>query len=218
MYLPAHFNETRIPVLHEAMQQIGLATVVTSGSEGMEASHLPLLISAEPAPFGTLHGHMARANPQWRRFSPGGEALAIFLGPNTYVSPSWYPTKEQTGEVVPTWNYLAIHAYGTLGFFDDREQLRAHVGALTAAHEAGRPAPWAMSDAPAAYLDKMLAAIVGFKLVITRLEGKWKMSQNRLPQDIAGVREGLRREDSPAQRAVAKAMAKSDLAPKPDRG
>jgi transcriptional regulator len=159
---------------------------------------------------------MARANPQWRRIAAGAEALAIFLGPNTYVTPSWYPTKQQTGEVVPTWNFLAVHVYGEIRFFDDPARLRKHVGTLTDAHEAARPAPWAASDAPAAYLDKMIAAIVGFDLVITRLEGKWKMSQNRPAQDIAGVREGLRREDDVAQRAVAGVMAKSARPPGSD--
>jgi transcriptional regulator len=169
-----------------------------------------MLVSPEPVPLGALHGHVARANPQWRRIQPGVQALAIFLGPNTYVSPSWYPTKRQTGKVVPTWNYLAVHAYGEISFFDDPSQLRAHVSGLTQAHEATRSTPWAVGDAPSDYIDKMLGAIVGFKLMITRLEGKWKMSQNRPPEDIAGVREGLSREDSVSQRAVADVMSSSD--------
>ena len=169
-----------------------------------------MLVDSVPAPFGTLHGHVARANPQWQRAQPHVQALAIFLGPNTYITPSWYPTKQQTGKVVPTWNYLAVHAYGEINFYDDPEQLRDHVGRLTEAHEAARTSPWAVTDAPADYVDKMLGAIVGFKLVITRLEGKWKMSQNRPPQDIVGVHEGLSREDSISQRAVAEVMSKSN--------
>jgi transcriptional regulator len=207
MYVPAHFKEDRVAVLHDAIRQYGFGTLVTSGEQELEASHLPLLLDAEPAPFGTVLGHLARANPQWQRVKPGSQALAIFLGPNTYITPSWYPTKQQNGKVVPTWNYLAIHAYGTLSFFDDRDELRAHVGRMTDTHEAPRAAPWAVSDAPADFVDQMLGAIIGFKLVITRLEGKWKMSQNRPRQDVTGVIEGLTREDGESQEAIADIVA-----------
>jgi transcriptional regulator len=210
MYVPAHFKEDRVPVLHDAIRQIGFASLVTSGEGGLEASHLPMLVSPEPAPFGTLRGHVARGNRQWKRVEPRSQALVIFLGPNTYVTPSWYATKHQTGKVVPTWDYLAIHAYGEIGFFDDHAQLRDHVGELTEAHEGSRASPWAVADAPRDYMDKMLGAIVGFKIVITRLEGKWKMSQNRSPQDIAGVQAGLVRENGSAQKAVADIMTKLD--------
>jgi len=194
MYVPVHFNEDRIEVLHDAIRSYGFATLVTSGEAELEASHLPMLLDKDPAPFGTLFGHLARANPQWRRAKPGAEALAIFLGPNAYITPSWYATKQQTGKVVPTWNYLAVHAYGTLSFQENPEALRHHVSRLTETHEAGRAAPWAVTDAPADYVEQMLRAIVGFRLKITRLEGKWKMSQNRPEQDQAEVREGLARE------------------------
>ena len=138
MYVPAHFKEDRVPILHDAIRKIGLASLVTCGEAGMEASHVPMLVDPAPAPYGTLRGHVARANPQWQRAQPRVHALAIFLGPNTYISPSWYPTKQQTGKVVPTWNYLAIHAYGEINFFDDPAQLRDHVGRLTEMHEASR--------------------------------------------------------------------------------
>ena len=177
MYVPAHFKEDRVAVLHDAIRAYGFGTLVTSSEQELEASHLPLLLDPEPAPLGTVLGHLARANPQWTRVKPGFQALAIFLGPNTYITPSWYPTKQQTGKVVPTWNYLAIHAYGTISFFDDPDELRAHVGRMTDTHETPRAAPWAVSDAPPAFVDQMLKAIVGFKLRITKLEGKWKMSQ-----------------------------------------
>ena len=189
MYLPGHFAETRVPVLHQAMRRIAFGSLVTSAG-GIAASHVPMLIDAAPEPFGTLEGHIARDNPQWRDGS--GEALAIFLGPDTYVSPSWYPSKAKHGRVVPTWNYVAIHAYGRVEFFDDKARLEALVTRLTATHEAGRPKPWAPSDAPRDYLDQMLGAIVGFTLPIARLEGKWKMSQNRPPEDRTGVAAGLR--------------------------
>ncbi|HXQ52899.1 MAG TPA: FMN-binding negative transcriptional regulator [Stellaceae bacterium] len=191
MYLPAHFAETRVPVLHDAIRGTGLATLVTQGAAGLEASHVPMLLDDAPAPYGTLIGHVARDNPQWHS---GGDALAIFLGADAYVSPSVYETKRRTGKAVPTWNYVAIHAYGKVAFFDDEARLRDIVTRLTVRHEAGRPAPWAVSDAPEDYVRSMLKAIVGFALPIARLEGKWKMSQNRPPEDRAGVVETLHRE------------------------
>jgi transcriptional regulator len=203
MYVPAHFKEDRIPVLHAAIKKYGFGTLVTSSEQDLEASHLPLLLDPQPAPLGTVLGHLARANPQWQRVKPSFQALAIFLGPNTYITPSWYPSKQRDGKVVPTWNYLAIHAYGTLGFFDDPVELRDHVSMMTDTHEAPRGAPWAVSDAPSDFVDKMLGAIIGFRLHITRLEGKWKMSQNRPAQDVSGVLEGLAREDGESQRPVA---------------
>jgi transcriptional regulator len=207
MYVPVHFKEDRIPVLHDAIRKYGFGTLVTSSEQELEASHLPLLLDSEPAPLGTVLGHVARANPQWQRVKPDFQALAIFLGPNTYITPSWYSTKQQNGKVVPTWNYLAIHAYGTISFFDDPTELRAHVGRMTETHEAPRAAPWAVSDAPADYVDQMLRAIVGFKLRITRLEGKWKMSQNRPEQDVSGVLEGLTRENGEGHEPVADIIA-----------
>jgi transcriptional regulator len=207
MYVPAHFREDRVAVLHDAIRTYGFGTLVTSSEQELEASHLPLLLDREPAPLGTVLGHLARANPQWQRVKPGFQALAIFLGPNTYITPSWYPTKQQSGKVVPTWNYLAIHAYGTLSFFDDPEELRAHVGRMTDTHETRRAAPWAVGDAPTDFVDQMLKAIVGFKLRITKLEGKWKMSQNRPAQDVAGVLGGLSHEGGESQEAIADIIA-----------
>ena len=192
MYRPAHFDETRVPVLHDAIAKSGFATLLTSGAGGIEASHVPMLLDPEPAPLGTLLGHIARDNPQWR--AGAGEALAIFLGPDAYVSPSWYPTKKEHGKVVPTWNYVAIHARGPIEWFDDEARLRAIVTRLTEKHEAGRPARWAVTDAPPDYIRSMLKAIVGFAIPIARLEGKWKMSQNRPPADRQGVVGALRRD------------------------
>jgi len=200
VYAPAHFAETRVPVLHEAMRRIGFATLVTAGAAGIEASHVPLLLDPEPAPYGTLLGHIARDNPQWQ--GGAADALAIFLGPDSYVSPAWYPSKKQHGRVVPTWNYVAIHAHGRADFFDDAARLEALVTRLTAMHEAGRPEPWAVSDAPRDYLDTMLKAIVGFTLPIARLEGKWKMSQNRPPEDRAAVAAALRQAGESAVAAM----------------
>jgi transcriptional regulator len=184
MYVPDHFREDRADVLHQAIREIAFATLVTPG---LEANHLPMLLSD-----GVLRGHVARANPVWK--GGDGEALAIFLGPHAYVSPNWYPSKAETGKAVPTWNYLTVHARGSIRWTQDADWLRAHVTALSDAHEAPREEPWKVGDAPASYIDALLRAIVGFELTVTGLEGKWKLSQNREAGDRAGVHEGLSRE------------------------
>ena len=189
MYVPPLHKEDRIDVLHDAIRRTGLATLVTLTQDGLIASHVPMLLDADPAPYGTLVGHLARPNPQAR--GAIGEALAIFQGPEAYITPSWYETKRATGKVVPTWNYVTIHAYGTVEFFDDPERLRDVVTRLTERQEMPRAEPWAVTDAPADFIDVMLKGIVGFALPISRLEGKWKMSQNRPAEDRAGVIAGL---------------------------
>jgi transcriptional regulator len=191
VYMPPQFIEDDVPTLHAAIRQARIASLVTSGPSGLVASHIPMLVDPGPGPFGTLRGHIARANPQWRDVTAGSQSLAIFLGPNSYVTPSYYETKRQTGKVVPTWNYVAIHAYGEVEFFDDTERLRAIVTELTTTHEGGRAAPWAVTDAPADYIAGMLRSIVGIQIPIARLEGKWKMSQNRPPVDRPGIIAGL---------------------------
>ena len=191
MYNPSGFA---IKDLHELQQQIidtRLALVVTHGEQGLQASHLPLLFNPEQGPNGTLYGHFARGNPQWKELQNGAEALVIFTGADAYVSPGFYPSKAEHGKVVPTWNYVAVHAYGTADVFTDADRLLNLVSALTDRHEASRQQPWKVTDAPADYIDGMLKAIVGFALPIQRLEGKRKLSQNRSAADIAGVREGL---------------------------
>jgi transcriptional regulator len=195
MYNPPLFKEDRIEVLHDAMRRTGLATLVTQTDGGLIASHVPLLLDPEPAPYGTLIGHLARPNPQAR--GAIGEGLAIFQGLDAYITPSWYATKRQNGKVVPTWNYVAIHAYGAVEFFNDPERLRDVVTRLTERQEAPRAQPWAVSDAPPDFVDGMLKGIVGFAMPITRLEGKWKMSQNRPAEDRAGVVAGLGAEQRP---------------------
>jgi transcriptional regulator len=189
VYIPPLFKEDRIAVLHDAIRRAGLATLVTLTPDGLIASHVPMLLDAALGPYGVLVGHLARPNPQAR--GTIGQALAIFQGPEAYISPSWYATKQKDSKVVPTWNYVAIHAYGTLEFFDDPGRLRRVVTQLTERHEDGRPEPWAVTDAPAGYIDGMLKGIVGFALPIARLEGKTKMSQNRPAEDRAGVIAGL---------------------------
>ena len=191
MYNPSGFA---IKDLHELQQQIidtRLAMVVTHGEQGLQASHLPLLFNPEQGPNGTLYGHFARGNPQWKELQNGAEALVIFTGADAYVSPGFYPSKAEHGKVVPTWNYVAVHAYGTADVFTEADRLLNLVSALTDRHEASRQQPWKVTDALADYIDGMLKAIVGFALPIQRLEGKRKLSQNRSAADIAGVREGL---------------------------
>jgi transcriptional regulator len=192
MYIPEPFKEDRIDVLHDAIRRAGLATLVSQTADGLIASHIPLLLDPEPAPYGTLLGHLARPNPQTS--GAVGDALAIFVGPDSYITPSWYPSKRETEKVVPTWNYVAIHAYGPLEFIDNPEHACEHITQLTLRHEQGRPNPWAPSDAPEGFITSLVRGIIGFRLTIRRLEGKWKMSQNRPLGDRLGVVEGLAHE------------------------
>lgn len=180
MYIPAHFREERPEALGELIRAYPLATLVTTGPDGIIANHVPLLLED-----GRLLGHLARANPQWR--DSNGDVLAIFTGPDHYISPNWYPSKAEQGRVVPTWNYVAVHAYGKLLIHDDPAWLRALVTRLTDTHEAQLVRQWSVSDAPADYIDGLLKAIVGIEIRIERLEGKWKLSQNRPAEDRAGA-------------------------------
>ena len=187
MYIPPSNAEHDPAVMQDFMDAHPLAAIVTASSGGLFASHIPLLLDRTGGGFGTLRGHIARANPHHRQELSECEALVIFSGPNAYVSPAWYPSKAEHGKVVPTWNYVAVHAYGPVRFRDDEDFLRANVESLTARHEAAREQPWAVGDAPADYISGQLRAIVGVELSITRLEGRWKMSQNRPSRDIDGV-------------------------------
>jgi transcriptional regulator len=191
MYLPKHFEESRPQVLHELIRRHPLGVLVAMTPEGLDASHVPFETDPEPAPCGVLRCHVARANTLWRHLSADAEVLAIFRGAESYISPAWYPAKEEHGKVVPTWNYVTVHAYGKPTVIHDRSWLRALVESLTNRHEAGRPDPWRVSDAPVEYIDKMLNAIVGIEMPITRISGKWKISQNRSAADRRGVIEGL---------------------------
>jgi transcriptional regulator len=206
MYIPTQFRETDIPTIHGAIRAAGLATLVTTGPDGILATPLPLLLDPAPAPYGTLLGHVARANTQWQRSDSGTEALAMFAGPDAYITPSWYATKRATGKVVPTWNYVAVHAYGPVEFFDDAERLLALVTRLTDRHEGERATPWAVADAPPEFTQAQLKGIVGVRLTITRLEGKWKMSQNRNAEDRAGVVAGLTEQGRPEIAAMVAAQ------------
>lgn len=202
MYVPPAFREDDLPTLHAMMRDARLANLVTATEEGLIATPLPLFLAPDEGPYGTLYGHLARANPQWK-LPPRGDAMALFSGPDAYVSPSWYPSKQEHGKVVPTWNYAAVHAYGPAEFFDDADRLLAVVTRLTNLHEASRAEPWAVTDAPEAFVRAQLRGIVGLRMPIARIEGKRKMSQNRSAEDRAGVAAGLAASDREADRKVA---------------
>ncbi|PIA69004.1 FMN-binding negative transcriptional regulator [Pseudomonas sediminis] len=210
MYCPAAFRLDDLPTLHAQMQSSGLAIVTSIGAQGLQASHLPLLLAPDEGEFGTLYGHFARANPHWRDLASGVEALVVFSGADAYVHPGWYPAKAEHGKVVPTWNYIAVHAWGQAEVFDDPGRLLQLVSRLSDRHEQGRAQPWAVEDAPRDYIDAMLRAIVGFALPIRRLEGKWKLSQNRSEADQAGVRAGLATSASPRDHELAAQMNPTD--------
>ncbi|WP_175254468.1 FMN-binding negative transcriptional regulator [Pseudomonas sp. BMW13] len=210
MYCPSAFRQDDLATLHQQIQASGLALLSSAGEQGLQASHLPLLLEPHEGEFGTLYGHFARANPHWRDLATGTEALVVFSGADGYVHPGWYPAKAEHGKVVPTWNYIAVHAWGQAEVFDDPERLLRLVSRLSERHEQGRARPWAVSDAPHAYIDAMLRAIVGFALPIRRIEGKWKLSQNRSASDQAGVRAGLAESARASDRELAQQMNPTD--------
>jgi transcriptional regulator len=213
LYLPAHFNETRPDVLRALMRAHPLSTLVTQCDSGLVANHLPVQALEEPAPLGSLRGHVARANPLWREYRADSQALAIFQGPQVYISPSFYPSKAATGQVVPTWDYAVVHASGTLRFIEDPAWLREFVAGLTATHEAPRSVPWKIDDAPPPYIEKMLSLIVGFEFSIAALSGKWKVSQNRPQADRAGVVSNLRNAGDADSREIAEMLAARETGP-----
>jgi transcriptional regulator len=194
MYVPPAFREEHLPSIHRWMREIRLVQFVTATAEGIIATPLPMFLNESEGDQGTLYGHVARANPQWKT-APTCDAMAIFAGPDAYVTPSWYLTKQETGKVVPTWNYIAVHAYGPVEFFEDADRLLAVVTRLTDLHEQTRAEPWAVTDAPADFIKSQLRGIVGLRMRITRLDAKRKMSQNRNGADRAGVINGLAESD-----------------------
>lgn len=191
MYTPAAFREEDLPTLHAQMVQTPLAIVVSHDENGTHASHLPLLLVPGEGPLGTLKGHFAKANPHWKSLAAGAEVLVIFPGEQAYISPGYYPSKAEHGRAVPTWNYIAVHAWGHAHTFEEPERLRQLLGELTHHHEHHRAQPWTIDEAPPAYIDSMLRAIVGFELPVARLEGKWKLGQNRDKNDYDSVRSHL---------------------------
>lgn len=209
MYTTPHFEETRTDVLLSLMRQYPLASVVTQNEEGLNANHIPLLQCAGPTPLGVLQGHVARANGLLDDVKQAQELLIIFQGPQAYISPSWYEEKALSRKVVPTWNYLAVHAYGSLSVHEDAAWLRAHLARLTAEHEKSFATPWQLTDAPEEYITRMLRGIVGIEIAIERIIGKWKISQNKAYVDRQHIVEGLRKRDLPDATAVASVMTQS---------
>ena len=203
MYLPKHFEERDAGRLRGLIQRYPLGALVTATESGLDANHIPFLFADTGSAAGTLHGHIARANPLWREVVGDAPALVIFQGPDSFISPSWYPSKRENARVVPTWNYAVVHAHGVLRCVDDPAWVRSHVEALTREHEGKRDAPWAVNDAPADFIEKMVAAVVGIEISITRLVGKWKVSQNRSTSDRVAVVEALERDEVPSDRTIA---------------
>ena len=202
MYIPKHNEETRIDVLDGLMRSQPLASLVTMASTGLFATHLPMILHRDSDEHAILRGHLSRANRQWRDFSPDIQALAIFAGPQHYITPSWYLEKAETGKVVPTWNYAVVHAYGTLRVLEDPVWLLTHLNTLTDIHEAAKPAPWSVNDAPPEFIASLIKGIVGIELPIERLEGKWKVSQNQTEGTRSSVSDGLEALDTEASLAM----------------
>ena len=191
MYNPAHFAVTDLAALHRIIRAHPLGMLVTAGSSGLDANHIPFELDAATAPLGTLRAHVARANPVWQQCADGAAVLVVFRGAEAYISPNWYPSKHETHRLVPTWNYEVVHAHGRISIRDDEAYVRGVVARLTRRHEATEPKPWKMGDSAPEYIDGMLRAIVGIEITIDRLEGKSKLSQNREPRDRLGAAETL---------------------------
>jgi transcriptional regulator len=209
MYIPRHFEETDVKVLRALIRAHPLGTWVTPGDGRLIANHIPFLLHEDRGPFGTLVGHVARANPVWRDHSRSSPSVVIFQGAEAYITPSWYPSKREHGKVVPTWNYAVVHAHGLPRVFEGKDWLLSHVTELTGEHESKEAKPWKVADAPADYIEGILATIVGIEIPIDSLEGKWKVGQNRTPADQAGAIEGLRRRGDESSSAVAEMMARN---------
>jgi transcriptional regulator len=214
MYIPSHFEENRLEVLHRLIADYPLGSLVTVGPNGLDANHVPFEFDAGKGSHGTLRAHVARANPVWQQVAERPDALVIFQGPTAYISPTWYPSKHETHRQVPTYNYMVVHAHGPIVVRDDEAFVRGLVARLTRKMEAGEPVPWKMGDAPAEYISQMLGAIVGIEIEVTKLTGKWKLSQNKASADRRGAVAALNERNSDEQRAVADAM----LAAPPDLG
>jgi len=214
MYQPPHHREDRLSVQHDLIRRYPLGLLVSAGAGGLVANPVPFLIDDDGSPLGTLRCHVARANGQWQDLLAVDGCLVVFQGPQDYVTPSWYATKRQTGKVVPTWNYATVHAWGRPRVIEDADWLRRQIDDLTRLRESTRAVPWAVEDAPAPFVAAQIRAIVGIEIPVARIEGKWKMSQNRSDADRQGVVEGYR--EAGEAGAVMAGMVES--APKPARG
>jgi transcriptional regulator len=202
VYTPKFNEETRLDILHGLIRSQPFATLVTMGRSGLIATHLPVVLLPGEGTPDILRGHISRANPQWREFDQSIEALAIFAGPQHYITPNWYPEKAEDGKVVPTWNYAVVHAYGTIRVIEDPAWLLTHLKSLTTQHEAASPRPWAVTDAPEDYIASQIRGIVGLEIPVRRLEGKWKVSQNKSDRTKESIEHGLEGLGTPASLAM----------------
>ena len=207
MYVPKHFEETDVAVLHGLIRSRPLGTWVAWANNELIANHLPFLIDESRGPFGTLIGHVARANPVWKSLVDGTRSIVVFQGTEKYITPSWYPSKHETGKAVPTWNYVVVHAHGSPRVIHDKDWLRAHVAALSDRHEHELPVPWKLTDAPPEYIDTLLNAIIGIEIPLDALQGKWKLGQNRPAADLSGVVKGLSAQGDDASTELAELTA-----------
>jgi transcriptional regulator len=206
VYLPPHFAETDTAALHELIRDVPLGTLITAGSDGLAANHVPFVLDAHTGEHGRLLAHVARNNPVWYDHEPEQDALVVFQSVEAYISPNWYATKRETGEVVPTWNYAVVHVYGRINVHDDPKWVRGQAGMLTKQQAASQSRPWKMADAPPPYTSANLAQIVGIEIPIARLVGKVKASQNRIDADRVGAITGLRETGEPGDEAMADLM------------
>jgi len=209
MYIPTHYQESDVSVLHALIKAHPLGTWVTPGDAGLIVNHLPFLIDESRGDFGTLIGHVARPNSVWQQFSRDEPSVVVFQGTESYISPSWYPSKAETGKAVPTWNYAVVHARGVPTLFQDHDRLLAHVTRLTDTHEAAFEHPWQVTDAPADFIDALLKGIVGVEIPLTSLTGKWKVSQNRPEADRRSVVDALQQQGDDRSRAMAALIEQS---------
>lgn len=209
MYIPKAHEETRIDVLHDLMKMHPLGCLVTLGEDGLLVNHIPFLVDSSAGELGTLKCHVARANPVWKNFSNTIDSVVVFQGPHSYVSPNWYPTKHQTGKAVPTWNYAVAHAHGIPKVIEDPVWLLDLVAKLTAVHEASQRLPWKVADAPEEFTHRLLEMIVGIEIPISKIEGKWKLSQNRPKADRLGLMAGLEAQGDEASQSMAAMVMKS---------
>jgi transcriptional regulator len=213
MYQPPHFREERLDVLHALIRSHPLGLLITAGPGGLQANHVPLLLDANSSERGTLRAHLARANPQVQELAAVSECLVVFQGPQHYISPSLYPTKHETGKVVPTWNYITVQAYGAPRVVDDAGWLRQQIGDLTRHQEGPRAAPWQVEDAPDSFIAAQIKGIIGLEIPLARLDGKWKVSQNRPAIDQVGVASGLRGLGADANAMADEVIARGEPAP-----
>jgi transcriptional regulator len=203
MYVPKAFEENRIDVMHRLIRENPLASLVVQTAGGMEANHIPLHVKMDGSEFGTLVGHIARANPLWKIFNADAQVLIIFQGANTYISPSWYATKKENGKVAPTWNYTVVHASGFMRAIEDPVWIRELLEMLTDEHEAQFTTPWSVGDAPADYVEKLIGAVVGIEISVSTMIGKWKVSQNQPENNRKSVIESLTSSSSPQHQHMA---------------